>query len=64
MSAKENNTTKNKNTKPTTKKKKKINDMDSTEYYTDGDKSHAARALGIGRKTLYRKLEQYGNGQS
>jgi len=31
--------------------------------YTSGDKSHAARLLDIGRKTLYRKLEQY-NGQS
>ena len=37
---------------------------EATLDYTDGDKSHAARALGIGRKTLYRKLEQYGNGQS
>ncbi len=27
--------------------------------YTDGDKSHAARLLNIGRKTLYRKLEEY-----
>jgi transcriptional regulator with GAF, ATPase, and Fis domain len=38
--------------------------IEATLDYTDGDKSHAARALGIGRKTLYRKLEQYGNGQS
>ena len=30
--------------------------------YTDGDKSNAARLLNIGRKTLYRKLEQYDNG--
>jgi transcriptional regulator with GAF, ATPase, and Fis domain len=27
--------------------------------YTDGDKSRASRLLNIGRKTLYRKLEQY-----
>src|SRR3954454_21164245 len=38
--------------------------IEATLDYTEGDKSHAARALGIGRKTLYRKLEQYGNGQS
>ena len=37
--------------------------IEATLDYTDGDKSHAARALGIGRKTLYRKLDQY-NGQS
>ena len=37
--------------------------IEATLDYTDGDKSHAARALGIGRKTLYRKLEQY-NGKS
>jgi two-component system NtrC family response regulator len=36
--------------------------IEATLDYTAGDKSHAARALGIGRKTLYRKLEQY-NGQ-
>lgn len=28
--------------------------------YTRGDKSHASRLLNIGRKTLYRKLEEYG----
>ena len=33
--------------------------IQATLDYTEGDKSHAARALGIGRKTLYRKLEQY-----
>jgi transcriptional regulator with GAF, ATPase, and Fis domain len=33
--------------------------IEATLDYTGGDKSHAARALGIGRKTLYRKLEQY-----
>src|SRR5215217_6184112 len=38
--------------------------IEATLDYTEGDKSHAARALGIGRKTLYRKLEQYNNGQS
>jgi transcriptional regulator with GAF, ATPase, and Fis domain len=32
--------------------------------YTAGDKSRASRLLNIGRKTLYRKLEQYGNGDS
>jgi two-component system NtrC family response regulator/two-component system response regulator AtoC len=31
----------------------------ATLDYTNGDKARAARALGIGRKTLYRKLEQY-----
>jgi transcriptional regulator with GAF, ATPase, and Fis domain len=31
----------------------------ATLDYTDGDKSHAARLLNIGRKTLYRKLEQF-----
>ncbi|HYK22661.1 MAG TPA: sigma 54-interacting transcriptional regulator [Pyrinomonadaceae bacterium] len=38
--------------------------IEATLDYTEGDKSHAARALGIGRKTLYRKLEQYNNGRS
>lgn len=36
--------------------------IEATLDYTAGDKTHAARALGIGRKTLYRKLEQYNNG--
>ena len=36
--------------------------IEATLDYTAGDKSHAARALGIGRKTLYRKLEQYNGG--
>jgi transcriptional regulator with GAF, ATPase, and Fis domain len=35
--------------------------IEATLDYTKGDKSGAARALGIGRKTLYRKLEQYGS---
>jgi transcriptional regulator with GAF, ATPase, and Fis domain len=33
--------------------------IEATLEYTNGDKSHAARLLNIGRKTLYRKLEQY-----
>jgi transcriptional regulator with GAF, ATPase, and Fis domain len=36
--------------------------IEATLDYTKGDKSSAARALGIGRKTLYRKLEQYNGG--
>ena len=31
----------------------------ATLDYTEGDKSRAAKLLNIGRKTLYRKLEQY-----
>ncbi|HZB44431.1 MAG TPA: helix-turn-helix domain-containing protein, partial [Pyrinomonadaceae bacterium] len=40
--------------------------IEATLDYTGGDKTRAARALGIGRKTLYRKLRQYdgaGEGQ-
>lgn len=33
--------------------------IEATLDYTDGDKSQAARLLNIGRKTLYRKLEQF-----
>jgi DNA-binding NtrC family response regulator len=33
--------------------------IETTLEYTHGDKSQAARLLNIGRKTLYRKLEQY-----
>jgi DNA-binding NtrC family response regulator len=33
--------------------------IEATLDYTGGDKTRAARALGIGRKTLYRKLRQY-----
>ena len=33
--------------------------IEATLDYTNGDKSRAARLLNIGRKTLYRKLEQY-----
>ncbi len=33
--------------------------IEATLEYTGGDKSRAARMLGIGRKTLYRKLQQY-----
>lgn len=34
--------------------------IDATLDYTNGDKSRAASLLSIGRKTLYRKLEQFG----
>jgi len=34
--------------------------IQETLNYTRGDKSRAAQILGIGRKTLYRKLQQYG----
>ena len=33
--------------------------IEATLDYTGGDKSRASRLLNIGRKTLYRKLEQY-----
>ena len=33
--------------------------IEQTLIHTNGDKAKAARLLGIGRKTLYRKLEQY-----
>ncbi len=36
--------------------------IQATLDYTGGDKSRAARALGIGRKTLYRKLHSYDGG--
>jgi len=38
--------------------------IEATLDYTDGDKSRAARLLNIGRKTLYRKLEQYEDGSA
>lgn len=38
--------------------------IEATLDYTQGDKTHAAKALGIGRKTLYRKLEQYNGGRN
>jgi DNA-binding NtrC family response regulator len=36
--------------------------IEATLEYTSGDKTRAAKLLSIGRKTIYRKLEQY-NGQ-
>jgi two-component system response regulator AtoC len=36
--------------------------IEATLDYADGDKSRASRLLNIGRKTLYRKLEQYEQG--
>ena len=36
--------------------------ISATLDYTEGDKSRASRLLNIGRKTLYRKLEQYDGG--
>ena len=38
--------------------------IEATLDYTGGDKSRAARLLNIGRKTLYRKLEQFEAEQS
>ena len=32
----------------------------ATLAQTDGNRAKAARLLGVGRKTLYRKLEEYG----
>lgn len=37
--------------------------IEATLDYTEGDKSRASRLLNIGRKTLYRKLDQYGAGE-
>ncbi|HEX8746667.1 MAG TPA: sigma 54-interacting transcriptional regulator [Pyrinomonadaceae bacterium] len=37
--------------------------IEATLDYTAGDKTRAARSLGIGRKTLYRKLQQYSDGK-
>ena len=36
--------------------------ISATLDYAEGDKSRASRLLNIGRKTLYRKLDQYGTG--
>lgn len=36
--------------------------IEATLDYAEGDKSRASRLLNIGRKTLYRKLEQYERG--
>jgi two-component system response regulator HydG len=38
--------------------------IEQTLLFTDGDKAKTARLLGIGRKTLYRKLEQYKKAQA
>lgn len=37
--------------------------IEATLDYADGDKSRAARLLNIGRKTLYRRLGQFENGE-
>jgi transcriptional regulator with GAF, ATPase, and Fis domain len=37
--------------------------IEATLDYAEGDNSRASRLLNIGRKTLYRKLEQYENGE-
>jgi two-component system response regulator HydG len=44
---------------PTTMDEIERETIQATLELTKGDKSRAARLLGIGRKTLYRKLEQY-----
>jgi two-component system response regulator HydG len=36
--------------------------IEATLDYAQGDKSRASRLLNIGRKTLYRKLDEYANG--
>ncbi len=38
--------------------------IEATLDYTNGDKSRASRLLNIGRKTLYRKLEEYKDNES
>ncbi|MET0751925.1 MAG: sigma 54-interacting transcriptional regulator, partial [Pyrinomonadaceae bacterium] len=38
--------------------------IEATLDYTNGDKSRASRLLNIGRKTLYRKLEEYKNNEN
>lgn len=45
---------------PTTMDEIERQAIEATLDYTDGEKSRASRLLGIGRKTLYRKLELYG----
>ena len=35
-----------------------------TRNYTAGDKAAAAEILGLGRRTVYRKLEEYGKADS
>jgi transcriptional regulator with GAF, ATPase, and Fis domain len=60
--ASEGRTTKFEVTVPSSMEEIERQAIEATLDYTAGDKSHAARALGIGRKTLYRKLEQYNGG--